>query len=225
MSAVIPPSVTYSNPRHSGGFSLFELVAFIIVSAIIYSVAVNRFSEFPAAAERANFQAVLTQVQTGVSLETMLGLSTGSIRSMQDYIGLNPMDLLLKPPSNYLGAFDALNVAETQRRSWYFDNRTRELVYLVNASENVFLLQNSIAVPTDELRFGIVMTYRDPVTLKNVTSDELEALNEERGRSEGLEPVEIEQLKARTSGVVLRPVTPYRWEGYEDLAQDYISAS
>ena len=47
----------------SGGFSLFELVVFIICVAIIYASAANRFSDFPGEAERANFLAVSAQIQ------------------------------------------------------------------------------------------------------------------------------------------------------------------
>jgi type II secretory pathway pseudopilin PulG len=214
-----------SNPKKNKGFSLFELVAFIIVSAIIYSVAVNRFSDFPEAAERANFRAVVIQMQTGVSLETMLGLSTGNIRAMQDYVGLNPMDLLLKPPSNYLGAFAEFDENAQRRRSWYFDSRTKELVYLVNAAENVYLIQNSIAIPTAEIRFGIIMTYRDPITLRTVTFDELQALEEERSRGLISEETEGVSSRARSSGVVLRPTVPYRWEESVDFAAEAVNTS
>lgn len=214
-----------SSHNGSRGFSLFELVAFILVSAILYSVAVNRFSEYPAAAERANFQAVLTQIQTGVSLETMLGLLAGNARPMQDYMGLNPMDLLLKAPSNYLGAFDALDESSQPRRSWYFDKGSKELVYLINADENAYLVQNSVATPTREIRFGIVMTYQDPVSLRTVTYAELQALKIERGEGSDAAEGEAQGINARTSGVVLRPIIPYRWEMSEEFAAEFINAS
>lgn len=225
MNAINSKRNSLSNPNGSRGFSLFELVAFIIVSAIIYSVAVNRFSEFPAAAERANFQAVITQIQTGVSLETMLGLASGSARPMQEYVGLNPMDLLMKAPSNYLGAFDELDESSQPRRSWYFDRSSKELVYLINAAENAFLVQDSGSTPTREIRFGIVMTYKDPISLRTVTYDELQALELERRNGSEPEEGETQGINARTSGVVLRPIIPYSWENSEDFTTEFINAS
>lgn len=220
MNGVCFKRKTLSNPNGSRGFSLFELVAFIIVSAIIYSVAVNRFSDFPEAAERANFQAVLVQIQAGVNLETMLGLTSGNTRPMQDYVGLNPMDFLLKPPSNYLGAFDVMDESSQPRRSWYFDTGSKELVYLINAAENAYLVTNSVSTPTREIRFGIVMTYKDPVSLRTVTYAELQALELERNGG-----LDAQSINARVSGVVLRPVIPYRWDSPEEFAAELINAS
>lgn len=192
--------------KSNAGFSMFEMVAFIIISAIVYSTAVNRFNEFPEAAERANFLAVVTQMQTGINLEMMLGFTTGSTTNIQAYANLNPMDMLLKTPNNYLGAFDQVAVEGMPRRSWYFDNSSRELVYLINEADNAFLLINGAEVPTAEIRFHIVVTYRDPVTLRNVTASELS------GAASG----------ARISGVVMRPVVPYRWNATEFFSPELL---
>lgn len=195
------------NPKNSRGFSLFELTAFIIITAILYSVAVNRFSEFPEAAERANFIAIVNQIQVGINLESVLGLSSGS-RNVKDMDGLNPMDLLLEAPSNYRGAYDTENTAELERRSWYFDRGRSELIYLVNQSDNVFLIQNGVEIPSDEIRLSLTALYRDPETLRSLTYAELMATRGETDSESSI--TDLDEL--RSSGVVLRPVIPYRWE-------------
>ena len=91
------------NFQKHAGFSLFELVVFIISIAIIYAYATNRFAEFPGQAERANFMAVTTQLQTGVNLEMMMALGSGRVTSLEQFEGVNPMDLMLSAPTNYLG--------------------------------------------------------------------------------------------------------------------------
>ena len=145
--------------RHSLGFSVFELVAFVILASIVYAGAVNRFAQFPGQAERANFLAISTQLKSAINVEMMLGVGTGRISSPERLVGANPMDLMLEPPSNYLGAFNQLNTAGMERRVWYFDNSTRELVYLASDPTGLFLIVNGTAVPANEVRFRIQAIY------------------------------------------------------------------
>ena len=190
--------------RRSGGFSLFELVVFIICVAIIYATAANRFSQFPGAAERANFLAVITQVQAGVNLETLLGVSRGEAERMNNFEGANPMEMLLQPPSNYIGAFDIVDRDRLPNRSWYFDLSRKELVYLVNDSDNVYFVINSIQIPTDELRFKVEPSYRyeDRLTGRNISRSEISTDS----------AADIEQYRRRFNGVLMSPVTPYLWD-------------
>lgn len=188
---------------------MFEMVAFIIISAIVYSTAVNRFNEFPEAAERASFLAIVAQLQAAINLEMMFGLSTGAATSYQDYANLNPMDILLKVPNNYLGAVEQAAVESLPRRSWYFDNNTKELVYLINEAGNAFLLINGTPVPTSEIRFRVVLTYRDAATRLNVTADNLSAA----GRA-----------NARISGLLLSPVVPFRWNATEFFTEEQLTS-
>ncbi len=196
---------TFPSRKHSAGFSLFELVVFIISVAIIYATAVNRFSRFPEAAERANFLAVTAQIQTGVSLETMLGVAAGSSQNMSRYEGANPIDMLLSPPSNYLGAIDYNDTSDLPRRSWYFDLRSSELVYLINESQNVYFLVDGVQVPTNEIRFRIAVNYRYVHRQTGVEISEIDARNSEDSQEE--------DYRRRFGGVLIQAVTPYLWNG------------
>lgn len=212
-------------PVESKGFTIFEMVVFIIMAAIIYSVAVNRFTDYPEAAERANFQAVLTQIQSGVNLEVMTGISTGIISNVRDYEEMNPMDLLLRPPSNYRGVIHPSGVNALPRRSWYFDSVTGELVYLINASQNVFLIAGNRQIPTTELRFKIVALYRDSNSLQNVTYQDLVDRSESQvdGETSTQLALRRELSNVRVSGAVLRPVVPFVWEAqgvFDDLIDE-----
>lgn len=195
----------FPSRKYSAGFSLFELVVFIISVAIIYSTAVNRFSRFPEAAERANFLAVTAQIQTGVSLETMVRVAAGGSQGMSRYDGANPIEMLLSPPSNYLGAIGYTNRSDLPRRSWYFDLQSSELVYLINESQNAYLLVDGVQIPTSEIRFRIAASYRYVHRRTGVEIAEIDARN-----SEGSEE---EDYRRRFSGVLVQPVTPYKWEG------------
>lgn len=191
------------NPnQRAGGFSLFELVVFIISVAIIYASAANRFAEFPAEAERANFIAVSTQLQSAINMEMLIGVGYGNIAASAQMAGMNPMDLLLETPSNYLGVFNSASVSSLGRRSWYFDNLTSELVYRVSGDDRVVLLIEGNEIPTAEIRFKIEADYS--------LFDSKTGLPIPRNvRGESNSPSSLGVTKF--TGVVLRPVLPYRW--------------
>lgn len=189
----------------SAGFSLFELVVYILSVAIIYALASNRFAEFPGQAERANFLAVTTQIQSAVNLEMIVGMGLGRISSAESLVGANPMELLLEPPSNYLGAFAGLDQTTVSRRAWYFDQDRSELVYLVNDTTDVFIVPDGQEIPTDEIRFSLVADYSE--------------LDRESGLPAGFIEQGAEQAQdtvLRFDGIVMRPVIPFRW-GRETL--------
>jgi type II secretory pathway pseudopilin PulG len=190
----------YGLKRTNGGFSLFELVVFIICVAIIYAAAARRFSSFSGDAERANFLAVTTQLQAGISLESMVGITQGAASQMDAYVNSNPMDLLLEPPSNYVGAFRGISRGTIDRRSWYFETSTGELVYLANDAEGLSNLVNGIRVPTDEVRFSISAEYfyRDKATGLPASLSGSDVENSDR-------------FSKKFSGLLLKPVIPFEW--------------
>ena len=190
------------NYQKAKGFSLFELVVFIILVAIIYATAANRFAEFPGLAERANFLAITTQLQTAITLQVMSGIARGRVRSAEGLDGVNPMELMLESPSNYIGAFDLIDKARVGRRIWYFDRRTRELVYLVNDTSGVYLVRNQRDIPTDEIRFRIMLDYGEQDIVSGLPVGIVEI--------DGIE-IAPENRRRRLLGVVLRPVFPFKW--------------
>lgn len=199
------------------GFSLFELVAFIISVAIIYAYAANRFAEFPAQAERASFIAVITQLQTGINLELISAVTGGNTGAAAHLEGINPMDLMLLPPSNYLGAFSGAPSADFPRRSWYFDNTSDELVYLVNDSGGVYLSINNQRVPVDEIRFSVSPDYGE-VDLESGLDVKI---------ASRLQQVPQINRRSRLNGVVLRPVAPFYWQelGAQQMLNEVIADS
>ena len=198
------------------GFSLFELVVFIIAVAIIYAYAANRFGGFPGQAERANFLAVTTQIQSAVNMEMMFGVGVGRISSPQRLEGANPMELLLEPPANYLGAFDAVDTSRLERRTWYFDRRRGELVYLANDPRGLLLISNGREVPTNEIRFRLMADYS--------MHDEGTGLPVRVLESAG-ESVPPENQVRKFNGIVMRPVMPFEWraEGEGELEAAFAS--
>ena len=192
--------------RRNRGFSLFELVVFIISVAIIYAYAANRFAEFPAQAERASFIAVLTQLQTGINLELISAVTGGNRGAASALEGVNPMDLMLLPPSNYLGAYAMAPTEDFQRRSWYFDSSSNELVYLINDAGGVYISNNDRRVPVDEIRFRVTADYGE-VDLQSGLDVKVASRSE---------VIPDENRRSRLNGVILEPVVPFFWEQVDD---------
>ena len=189
-------------PQACAGFSLFELVVFIISVAIIYATAANRFAEFPGEAERANFLAVTAQIQSAINLEMMMSAGLRNRGTVEQMAGANPMELLLETPSNYIGSYDFVDKTQLPRRSWYFDRQREELVYLVNDTDGVVLLGDGLSVPTDEIRFQVMLDFDEIDTATGLPISIAQRNNNN---------IPDENRRRRLKGVVMRPTIPFSW--------------
>ena len=147
----------------NAGFTLFEMVVVICSIVILYMVAEQRLNELPAAAERANFYAILEQVKTGMNLEMITRLSSRDTKGLSELAGTNPMQFLLDPPRNYRGELDEVTDRNSTRRSWYFETSTGELVYVVGGPsiEDVWVTIATIPVNLGQIRFRLENVFED----------------------------------------------------------------
>jgi hypothetical protein len=189
------------------GFSLFELVVFIITVAIIYASAANRFAAFPVEAEKANLIAITTQLQSAINMEMLLGVGFGNMAASAQMAGMNPMDFLLEAPSNYLGVFSRANAEGLERRSWYFDSGAGELIYRVSGENRVALLLAGNFISTAEIRFKIIADYSNFEGESGLPAPS-------NGSGESGRPGSGNEKKF--TGVVLRPIVPFRWLNEEE---------
>lgn len=174
---------------------------FIICVAIIYAAAARRLADFPGEAERANFFAITAQLQAGINLEMMMGITRGKGGYLNQYEGANPMDLLLEPPSNYVGAYAGVDSRTFDRRVWYFDIGSNELVYLANDADGLSHLLNGRKIPADRVSFKISVqySYRDSST--GLLLDVVD-----------VDPAEQGDLRRSFDGLLLQPTIPFEWE-------------
>ena len=161
MKTLTPMQCVRPVPNRQRGFSLFELIAYILIVSITFSFAFNRFADFPGEAERANFTSIMMQLKSGVTLQMMNGIATGKWNELTVLEGSNPMDLMLETPANYVGELGPIDVSQLPRRIWYFDATAGELVYLANNTENLYAMVDGAAQPTDHVRLRIAMKYND----------------------------------------------------------------
>ncbi|MEC8860428.1 MAG: prepilin-type N-terminal cleavage/methylation domain-containing protein [Pseudomonadota bacterium] len=151
-------SVRPINSR-SAGFSLFELMVYILAASILFAAAFNRYQDFPGEAERANFLAIQAQLNAAINLQMMRIIASGGWDDARQLDGLNPMDLMLTTPGNYVGTLSGADIAQLPRRIWFFDQARGELVYLAENAENLYLLNDGERTATGRLSFRVSNRY------------------------------------------------------------------
>lgn len=133
------------------------MVVVICSIVILYMVAEERLNQIPAAAERANFYAVLEQIKTGVNFEMVNKLASGNALAIRSLEGTNPMKFLIEAPSNYRGELNLVTDAVDKRNSWYFETSTGELVYVVGGASirDVVVTLSGVPVNLGQIRLKL----------------------------------------------------------------------
>jgi hypothetical protein len=189
--------------KYASGFSLFEMVVTICSIVILYMVAEERLNQLPAAAERANFQAVLEQIKTGVSFEMVTRLAAGRSGDIRNLEGENPMNFLIEEPSNYQGELDKVTDAVERRNAWYFETATGELVYVVGGAsiKDVWVTIGGVPVNLGQIRFRLTNVYSEAPRGNGSSSGAGDGTPGRGGSQAGV-----------WEALILAPVREYRWD-------------
>ncbi len=115
----------------SRGFSLLELVVVVVIIGILLAVALNRLLPYIDEAERVGVLTFESQIKSTLVTDAAKRIAGGRAASISELNGINPMRLMLEPPKNYVGEKREDQRNAVPRRSWYFDLKTRRLVYRV----------------------------------------------------------------------------------------------
>lgn len=137
------------------GFTLLELVVVIIIIASIGLVAVSRFAQWSAVAERASLQTVVGAIRTALGLETTRLALRQQLQELPALVDTNPMQLLAQTPDKYMGEITAGEpVAEG---AWYYDPRQKLLVYRLKYTAG---FESALPGPP-QIRYRIKLVYTD----------------------------------------------------------------
>lgn len=160
------------------GYTLFELLIVIATFGLLAGVLLERLAYYQEAVERISMESTLRLVKTGLQIRLAELIITHREREAGVLEEVDPTQWLERPPVNYGGAYGG----QPRPGTWYFDQGTRELVYVVNTGDRL-----EIGAEKDEK----VLRFRARL-LKN-------RLNVPGGTLES------------TSGVTLIAVKDYRW--------------
>ncbi|MDH5633384.1 MAG: prepilin-type N-terminal cleavage/methylation domain-containing protein [Gammaproteobacteria bacterium] len=111
------------------GFSLLELVVVITVVAVLAGVFLRTVPAWQARAEEAAMETVLGNLRSALNINVAAHIAKNETGKIAHLIRVNPMTNLADKPENYVGIVtDSSNV---DSRVWYYDNQSKELVYVV----------------------------------------------------------------------------------------------
>ena len=151
-----------ANNKHSylsrpGGFSVLELVVAVAVITLVAVVAFHQFYKLLVDVERSRLELDLTTFQSVLSLQVADYYAKGRLADLETLVDSNPIDLLAEKPENYLGVIREGDLNHAKKGSWFYDDRSHVLVYLV---KNSFYFETLLDSPT-QIRFRVEPVYSD----------------------------------------------------------------
>ncbi|MHB8453794.1 MAG: prepilin-type N-terminal cleavage/methylation domain-containing protein [Acidiferrobacterales bacterium] len=131
----MPREASAAGIKRQRGFSLFELVVVIAIIALLLAVAIDRLWALQADAEQVAMEQVLGSLRSALGMNVALCLVNDDSAGIAALAGSNPMDRLERTPKNYLGAVSGTDPAHIPGGTWYFDLRSKTLVYRVRNAD------------------------------------------------------------------------------------------
>src|SRR6266545_4550257 len=113
----------------SRGFTLLELVVVVCIVAFLFGVALERLMRYRELAERTAVEQNLAAINMALTMRFAALVTAGRGEGIAKEVGHNPIELLARPPQDYLGELYAPAPETLPRPSWYFDRSTGHLVY------------------------------------------------------------------------------------------------
>jgi prepilin-type N-terminal cleavage/methylation domain-containing protein len=168
--------------RARSGFTLVELLAVVVVIAVLAVVLLDRMLWYQERAEKIAMESVISIVRAALHLQAAGRLVRGEGPELRVLVEENPMTWLATRPANYLGSLDRDAIAAAPVGHWYFDTADNTLVYRLR-NYRYFEASEGGRPEVREVRFRTVIDY---------------------GASEDGAVAVLRSLD-------VRPVRPYRW--------------
>ncbi|HKJ76699.1 MAG TPA: hypothetical protein VKA64_05805 [Gammaproteobacteria bacterium] len=110
---------------------LAELAVIAVLILTLIGVVIQKVWETRVAAERVAVLQTIGALRAALGITVATRTARGGLAALGPLHRSNPLDLLDKPPSGYLGEKDDPDPATIGGYHWYFDRRERVLVYRV----------------------------------------------------------------------------------------------
>jgi len=143
--------------KQQHGFTLLEMVAVIILIAILGLFALDRLWSLRIAAERAMIEQVSGNIRSALGMEVARYAVENRLAELARLDGSNPMLLLAQTPTGYVGERAAAESKNIEAGSWFFDPVSKMLNYRIAFAENYDPPFEGSAL----VRFRITLVYRD----------------------------------------------------------------
>jgi len=124
--------------RRSHGFTLIELIVVIIIIVVLAGLFLVRIPLYQERAEKAAMQQVEGALQSALVMRFGALQSRGAAieKELSILATDNPFTWLQKLPPNYRGEYYDPTPRTVAPGNWMFDLKSRELIYVLNQSDN-----------------------------------------------------------------------------------------
>ena len=118
--------------RRVRGFSLIELAVALALIAVLAGLLLERTVYYQEVAEKASMEQVAADLRSSVNLRAAELVLENRFAELDDLVLKNPFELLVRKPQNYLGVLDAPSPDQVPGGQWYFDKKSKEVVYSID---------------------------------------------------------------------------------------------
>ena len=101
------------------------------IISVLFVFAAERLMTLAVQAERAQVQQTIGIIRSALAMRIAAHVARDTVPELAALANGNPMELLADTPDTYLGELDHPDPAAIEGGQWYFDRRTRLLVYRV----------------------------------------------------------------------------------------------
>lgn len=137
--------------RELRGFTLVELMAVIVITGVLATVAFDRLLYYTERAEKAAMDATLAATKMGLQIRLAELIMANRQMAAVELERETPMRWLAEPPPDYIGEYRA----PPKPGNWYFATAARQLVYVPNNTSYLQWNQED----NKELRFQVRLYY------------------------------------------------------------------
>lgn len=125
-------------PVSSKGFTLIELIVVVIIIVVLAGLFLVRIPLYQERAEKAAMEQVAGAIQSALVLRygALHTRGAADAKTLSILATDNPMTWLQKLPPNYKGEYYDPSPRSIAPGNWMFDLKSRELIYVLNQSDN-----------------------------------------------------------------------------------------
>ncbi len=169
----------------TGGFTLFELIVVIVLVAILSGMLLRRFINYQEMAERVAMEQTAGAVRSALTIQLAGLIARGKLEDAPRLESINPMNFLSEPQKNYVGEFFSVKPGDIPAGSWYYDLKSRQLVYTVQHDAHF----TSSKKGEKAVRYKVSLVYNDNLFV----------------------PAGNAASQKEIGGVTLKVIYPYTW--------------